>query len=191
MRGRYGSPGRGLYQFSSWHNQYQFDIKQIWQNITTITLYRGRGRSSKLKLFDVKALFPSPSVSLRGPAIINSSPGGAKAIIVDDILTPPHWSEAWIPWKLAYTDGEVLIQLMFLLCCSFYINIFHIETYSAELPDTLVVTGDIFLCLIEVRIIKVWSRACIVAYWEINICGSVWSFRHYTFSVWGCGSWIW
>lgn len=91
IRGRYGSPGCGLYQFSSWKNYISLSARHVAELTTaiTITLCGGQGRSLRLKLFVVKALGPSPSASPRGPATVASSPG-AKAIIVDDTMTPPH-----------------------------------------------------------------------------------------------------
>ena len=71
-------------------------MKDFTKDVITITLCGGQGRSLRLKLFVTKAIGPSPSASPRGPAIVASSPG-AKAIIVEDMITPPHWSVAWIP----------------------------------------------------------------------------------------------
>ena len=63
----------------------------------------GHGRSLKSKLFVTGAFrFGSRSASwvLRGPSMVANSPG-AKAIIVEDMVMPPHASVAVIPWKFA------------------------------------------------------------------------------------------
>ena len=66
---------------------------QIGWFLLTITLWGGHGRSLKLKLFVAK----SPSLlSPRGPLIVASSPG-AKAIMVEDMMMPPHESVALNP----------------------------------------------------------------------------------------------
>ena len=78
--------------------------------------------------------------SARGPARVSNSPG-AKAIIVDDMIIPPHWSVAVIPWKLAYIDGEVLMESVF---SSTQANFRDKQTHKVNVPDTSVFTAELF-----------------------------------------------